>query len=871
MHRHRHRWKLLLDFHYCWLQDRYRRFPGEANFNASTSAGTAHTVNKAATTTTITSDLSASTVVGQSYTVAFTVAVTAPGAGTIPGTDTVTVSDGSATCSGTITAGSCTLTSTTAGAKSVTASFVTDSNFAGSTSTGVAHTVNKASTTTTITSDLSTPTNAGQAYTVAFALAVTAPGAGTPSGTVTVSDGTNTCTATLPATSCSLTSLTAGSKTIVATYAGDSNFLTSASAGTPHTVNIGTTTTTLVSGTNPSTYGQSVTFTATVAPAPTTGDIITFKDGATTIGTGATNASGVATLAITTLDVPTSPHAITASFPGDTNFSASTSNTINQTVNKASDTTTLAAGTLGTATVVGQAYPVNGTIAITAPGGGTIPGTDTVTVTDGSATCSAPVTGTTWTCNLTSTTAGSKTISATFNGDANYNTSTATTRTHTVGKAATSTLITSDLSAATNVGQAYTVAFTVSVTAPGSGTIPGTDTVTVSDGTATCSGTITAGSCSLTSTTAGTKTITASFVTDANFAASTSPGVSHQVNAAPTITSANNTTFKVGAAGTFQVTATGTPAPTFSESGSLPSGVTFSTAGLLSGTPAAGTVGTYPIVITATNGVTPDATQNFTLTVGQAPAITSPNSATFVAGTPGTFQVAATGTPTPTFASLPGLLPSGLTMDSTGLISGTAAGGQTQVVTVTATNGLTPNATQSLTIQVNEAPFIDNTTTSISASQGSPISFQFALLFGTPSTANWTETGALPTGVTLSTSGLLSGTPTQIGTFTILVQADNGIPPAATENFTISVGKSATYTQPFNTGHGWTYTQLCCSGTLQSCSNSRRHHRTDCNPASAYKHRWSDYQRRSNRLLLQLLYLGSTRCTQPSHCCRCGW
>ncbi len=46
----------------------------------------------------------------------------------------------------------------------------------------------------------------------------------------------------------------------------------------------------------------------------------------------------------------------------------------------------------------------------------------------------------------------------------------------------------------------------------------------------------------------------------------------------------------------------------------------------LAGTPAAGTDGTYPLTITAANGMTPDATQSFTLTVAaaEAPAITSP-------------------------------------------------------------------------------------------------------------------------------------------------------------------------------------------------------------------------------------------------------
>ena len=94
-----------------------------------------------------------------------------------------------------------------------------------------------------------------------------------------------------------------------------------------------------------------------------------------------------------------------------------------------------------------------------------------------------------------------------------------------------------------------------------------------------------------------------------------------QPSTAPTITSANSTTFTVGTAGTFPVTATGTPTPTLSETVPLPSGVTFNTTtGVLSGTPASETFGTYPITFTASNGVTPNAVQNFTLTVNPAPA-----------------------------------------------------------------------------------------------------------------------------------------------------------------------------------------------------------------------------------------------------------
>ncbi len=81
----------------------------------------------------------------------------------------------------------------------------------------------------------------------------------------------------------------------------------------------------------------------------------------------------------------------------------------------------------------------------------------------------------------------------------------------------------------------------------------------------------------------------------------------------PTITSASSVTFTTGVAGTFQVTAVGIPTPTYSETGNLPPGVTFSTGGKLAGTPTA--AGTFPITITASNGVSPNGTQSFTLTV----------------------------------------------------------------------------------------------------------------------------------------------------------------------------------------------------------------------------------------------------------------
>ena len=90
---------------------------------------------------------------------------------------------------------------------------------------------------------------------------------------------------------------------------------------------------------------------------------------------------------------------------------------------------------------------------------------------------------------------------------------------------------------------------------------------------------------------------------------------------APAITSANATTFTIGAAGSFTVIATGTPTPKISESGALPTGVSFNTVtNVLSGTPAAGSAPTYNITFTASNGVGTNAVQAFTLTVAANPA-----------------------------------------------------------------------------------------------------------------------------------------------------------------------------------------------------------------------------------------------------------
>src|SRR5438876_1275855 len=93
-----------------------------------------------------------------------------------------------------------------------------------------------------------------------------------------------------------------------------------------------------------------------------------------------------------------------------------------------------------------------------------------------------------------------------------------------------------------------------------------------------------------------------------------------QSSAAPQITSGYSVTFTVGAPGTFTITCKGSSAIT--ETGALPGGLSVIDNGdgtaTIAGTPALGSGGSYPIIITASNGVQPDAQQNFLLTVSQA-------------------------------------------------------------------------------------------------------------------------------------------------------------------------------------------------------------------------------------------------------------
>jgi hypothetical protein len=111
----------------------------------------------------------------------------------------------------------------------------------------------------------------------------------------------------------------------------------------------GTTVTELASSLNPSTYGDSVTFTALVKHGSSPSGTVTFMDGVTSLGTGTlgsiTATGATATFATSTLSVSGSPHSITAVYGGDGSNSGSTSVALSQTVNQIATTTALGSST----------------------------------------------------------------------------------------------------------------------------------------------------------------------------------------------------------------------------------------------------------------------------------------------------------------------------------------------------------------------------------------------------------------------------------------------------------------------------------------------------------------------------------------------
>jgi hypothetical protein len=524
------------------------------NFNDTTAPDFIQTVGPAATMTTVGSS-SVSANLGEAITLTATVTVTAPGAGTPTGEVTfwditdfvVDVPEGGSPIGagidlgtvlgvGSLINGTATLTiaALPGGTREIVAGFRTlgDNNFNGSTSQILNQTVNPGSTTTDLTASSNTGTF-GQPVTFTVTVTPGVSGFGAPAGTVTFRDG-SVDLQTLPLNNGSVTFTTsglgAGSHNITAVYAGDTNFSGSTSLAVAQDIAKADSSATLVTSAGSSVFGEPLTLTATVGilgsgMGTPTGEVV-FREGTTELARRDVDASGKATLTISTLGVGS--HTITAEYVGDGNLNGSVSLAAAQTVGKAA-TTVAVVSSLATPTL-GQAITLTATILVTSPGGGSPSGT--VLFRDGGRDLGmATLTAGTATLTTTDLGVGSHTVTAEYTGDVSFVSGTSAALTQIVGQAATTAGLTG--SAGTlNPGEAVT--FTATVTHGVSGAGAATGTVTFLDGTTVLGTAALDGSGQATFTIAtlgiGSHTISAVYGGEERFTASTSAELALTVN-----------------------------------------------------------------------------------------------------------------------------------------------------------------------------------------------------------------------------------------------------------------------------------------------------------------------------------------------------
>ena len=161
--------------------------------------------------------------------------------------------------------------------------------------------------------------------------------------------------------------------------------------------------------------------------------------------------------------------------------------------------------------------------------------------------------------------------------------------------------------------------------------------------------------------------------------------------------------------------------------------------------------------------------------VPTAPTISTPALPTFTVGTPADLQLVAAGTTPITWTVTAGALPAGVTMDTAGLLAGTPTTAGPYSVTITATNnvGSSPATYSGTVLAAPTAPTI-STPALPTFMVGTPVDLQLVAAGTTPIT--WTVTaGALPAGVTMDTAGLLAGTPTTAGPYSVTITATNNV------------------------------------------------------------------------------------------------
>ncbi len=275
-----------------------------------------------------------------------------------------------------------------------------------------------------------------------------------------------------------------------------------------------------------------------------------------------------------------------------------------------------------------------------------------------------------------------------------------------------------------------------------------------------------------------------------NYITVTAPGI--------TLSPSSLSAVYLGVPYTQAITASGGTAPYtyINTTGALPGGLSLSSGGSLSGTPTS--AGTFVFTVNATDANNFNGTRTYSLTVNSQPTITlSPSSLSAIyLGMPYTQAITASGGTAPyTYINTTGALPGGLSLSSGGSLSGTPISAGTFVFTVNATDANNFNGTRTYSLTVNSQPTITLSPSSLSAIYlGMPYTQAITASGGTAPYTYINTTGALPGGLSLSSGGSLSGTPTSAGTFVFTVNATDANNFNGTRTYSLTVNSQPTIT-----------------------------------------------------------------------------
>jgi hypothetical protein len=431
-------------------------YNGGGNYNASDTATDSFVVNKASTGTALTVSPS-SPVYGPSVTLTATVTGLSPSTIVPVGTVTFVVDGVNQTAITINGAGVATLAlkNLNAGFHTFDAVFNGNTNFGSSDAGAQSLTIGQANTATALTASSST-SGVGQPVTFTATVTPVSPSTVTPVGSVTfLVNGSSVQTVAINSAgkaTLTLTNLPFGAPTVQADYNGNTNFAASQSNTLTHNVVLGSTTTVAASG--PTSFGQSVTFTATVsgAGATPTGSVTFIIDG---VNDGSVPLSGgLASIGLNTLGAGT--HTIVATYSGDSNYGASSNSpALSYTVSKAGTSTAIA--TSSSTSYSGQA--VTFTATVTGVAGAKNPTGSVTFYVNGVAKATEAISGTQAAFVDSSLTAGSYTIKAVYNGDGNYASGSTASLTQTVINPPPPTSLTATPNApnGTNAGTAFSI------------------------------------------------------------------------------------------------------------------------------------------------------------------------------------------------------------------------------------------------------------------------------------------------------------------------------------------------------------------------------------------------------------------------------